>query len=180
MKSIFTTLFVTSSVVLLAGCVLQNKAPDDTQVEISWLDNQPIQNNQPIQSDTWIIQNTYRKIDSTAYDSNKKENWVYEICLNTNKWVCIDLLEYTWTFKDYYISLLPLEESNELEPNRKPVITTTIQWKKERKCSAYMESSLCFQENSKGTLIMIISNQKWEWFHGWEYDPKEILKVIDF
>jgi regulator of replication initiation timing len=122
----------------------------------------------------------YRKIYSNNYSIYKKDNTKYEICLAWNNNVCINLFQYVWKFAEYYKTLLPKEDLDNLPSWWQPNIVSIIEWRKTWKCTLWVESNVCFNENSNGSLIMILSDQRWEWFHWWEYDPREILKSIDF
>jgi len=122
----------------------------------------------------------YRKIYSDQYSIYTKNKTTYTICLAENQSVCIDISQHTWNFKTYYKSLMPAADRNNLAASREPTIVSTISWKMQRKCSLYIESQVCFNENLNWILVMIISDQQWVWFNGWAYDPKDILKVIDF
>jgi len=129
-------------------------------------------------NNTAIKSDRYRKIYSTNYSLSEIDNTnnskTYKICLASDKNICIDLIQYNSTFSNYYKWLFS-------DSNWKITITTTINGEKIWKCWAGMyESKRCYNESSNWTLIMNISDQRWEWFNWWVYDPKEILKVIDF
>ncbi len=119
------------------------------------------------------ISTRYRKIYSTKYSLYKKNNEVYTICLAGNNDVCIDITQYHWDFQQYWTSKLWL--SNNLDSS----VFSTVAWRKIWKCTTIYDSEFCFNENKNGTLIMNIWNS-WIGFHNGLYDPKEILKVIDF
>lgn len=128
--------------------------------------------------------NRYRKIYSKNYSLSKKshnsDSVTYKICLASDHTICTELIQYAWKFTDYYKSIMPQEDVDNLPASRQPMIASTISWKKKWKCTLYIESQICFNESNNNSLIMIINDQQGEWFHGGEYDPKEILKVIGF
>ncbi len=123
----------------------------------------------------WKKLGQYRRLESNLYTVNKKDSENYEICITWKPDVCISLLQFGWPFELYYSTIVPAEEK---QPEQS--INSTIQWKKERKCVPHIETEICFNENTNWTLIMVVSDLRGEWFFWWEYDPKDILRNIDF
>lgn len=132
----------------------------------------PSENQTTIEAPEWKKLGQYRRLESEKYTVNKKDSENYEICINWKPDVCISLLQYGWSFQSYYELIAPEEE---IQP-----ANSTISGKKERQCIPHIETEICFNENPNWALIMIISDLRGEWFFWWEYDPKEILKNIDF
>ena len=147
---------------------------------ISWLQQQISWTT--IVSTTTEVQSgsRYWKLYSNNYSLYTKSPMEYEICLAWNRNICIYILQYDWAFKEYYKTIMPKEDRDNLSPSWQPMITETIKGKLSRKCTLFIESWICFNENASGSLIMTINDQAWTWFHGWVYDFREILKVIGF
>lgn len=117
----------------------------------------------------------YRKIYSTKYSLYTKPNGVYKICLAENNDVCINLIQYNGTFDSYYLNEFFISLDSNIPPHE------VVDGKLHRTCTMWVAESLfCYVESKKWTLIMDITDVKWEWFHGGEHDPRELLKVIGF
>ncbi len=124
----------------------------------------------------------YRKIYSNDYSIYKKDNSIYNICLAWNKDICIDLIQYNGTIWQYLYNYVTAPEDKQYgvsEPTPNLVSTYETSHKNRNQVRIH-ESNVYYTVSGKSTLIMVVSDQKGEGFHGGEYNPKNILNVIDF
>lgn len=126
----------------------------------------------------------YRKIYSNKYSLYKEDQLTYKICIVWDNDVCINLVQYNWLFMEYYNMMVPIWYPGSDLPKIdtwRQLTWEILKWRKERTCfGSYLENQFCVNENPNWALIMNIADQMWIGFNWWEYDPKEILKVIDF
>ncbi len=141
-----------------------------------------------------VANERYWKIYSNQYTLSKKDtlylsgDWtneriaygdVYNICIKEDTNICIKLIQYKWNHKEYLYNTF--NEGNEEDYNQwNPEVGKTIIGRKTWECTRVFESDFCYIVNNSWSLLMMINDQEWIWFHWWWFDPHEILKAIDY